>query len=158
MQTFLYETDKLWATKGDGFTSWYCPWLDKTISFGICMDINPDNFESPFTKFEYASHVVANASDLVLFACAWCESDPVDTTDTFPTLHYWAARLTPIIEALHRDAYPKDNCVFLCANRIGTENGTFFVGASCAMSLKEPKVLASAARQGETVLVVDLAN
>lgn len=154
-KTFLYETDKVWAKEGDGFKTWYCPWLDKTISFGICMDINPYEFTAAFDAFEFASQVVEHGSDLVLFSCAWCDSDR-DATDTYPTLSYWATRLTPIIDALHKRKYPKENCHFLVSNRIGEENGTYFVGASCVMSLKQPKLLKSATRHEETVLRVDI--
>ncbi|DAZ93920.1 TPA: hypothetical protein N0F65_010122 [Lagenidium giganteum] len=152
---FLYETDKSWATPGECFTSWYCPWLQKQISFGICMDINPNDFTAPFEAFEFATQVIPHGSDLVLFACAWCDFEPPDS-DTYPTLSYWATRLSPIIDALQKETYPKEDCYFLCSNRIGLENGTFFVGASCAMSLREPSLLAQAGRREELVLQVEL--
>lgn len=152
-KTFLYETDMPWATAGDGFKTWYCPWLDKTISFGICMDINPYNFESPFEKFEFGNHAAAAGSDLVLFSCAWCDFEPPDTS-TSATMSYWATRLSPIIEALQNNTYAKSNCYFLVSNRIGSERGTFFVGASCAISLKEPSLLTAATRLDEQVLHV----
>lgn len=154
-KTFLYETDKLWATAGDGFESWFCPWLGKQISFGICMDINPNDFKAKPTEYEYANHALGHGSDLILFACAWCDFEPPDTPE-YPTLAYWASRLSPIIDALGDGAYPKKNCYFVASNRIGTENGTFFVGASCALSLKEPAVLINAGRHQETVLRVVL--
>ncbi|KAJ0397749.1 hypothetical protein P43SY_005606 [Pythium insidiosum] len=154
-KTFLYETDKLWATPGDGFKTWHCPWLDKTIAFGICMDINPDDFEAPFDRFEFATNAAEQRADLVLFACAWCDFEP-ESDDTMPTVNYWATRLTPIIDALQKDAYGKPSCHFLVSNRIGTENGTFFVGASCVISLKEPELLALAGRREETLLLVNV--
>lgn len=154
-KTFLYETDKVWATAGAGFSTWHCPWLDKTISFGICMDINPHEFTAPFDAFEFATHVVAHGSDLVLFACAWCDHDRTET-ETYPTLSYWATRLTPVVRALQERAFAKPACHFLCANRVGDENGTLFVGASCAMSLEEPAVLAHASRTEECVLRVEI--
>lgn len=154
-KTFLYEIDKVWATPGAGFTTWHCPWLDVTISFGVCMDINPHEFTAPFEAFEFASNVVAHGSDLVLFACAWCDHDP-DETETDGTLSYWAVRLTPITRALRSGAFAKQHCYFLCANRIGEDNGTQFVGASCAMSLREPGLFGSASRVEECVLRVDI--
>ncbi|RLN63623.1 hypothetical protein BBJ29_002877 [Phytophthora kernoviae] len=152
-KTFLYETDKPWATAGDCFCTWHCPWLDKTISFGICMDINPDDFQAPFSAYEFGSHVLEHKSDLVLFACAWNDFEPHDVPP-YKTLSYWAQRLSPVIDALSSGAYPKANCHFLCSNRIGSENGTFFVGASCALSLKEPAVVAHAGRRTEELLPV----
>lgn len=154
-KTFLYETDKVWATAGDGFTTWHCPWLDKTISFGICMDINPYEFMAPFEDFEFATQVVEHGSDLVLFSCAWCDHDR-EETETYPTLSYWATRLSPITRALKRGQFAKQSCYFLCSNRIGEENGTYFVGASCAMSLEEPALIAHASRAKEQVLRVVL--
>ncbi|KAG6965909.1 hypothetical protein JG688_00007000 [Phytophthora aleatoria] len=154
-KTFLYETDKSWATAGDGFRTWHCPWLDKTISFGICMDINPDDFKAPFSAYEFGTHVVENKSDLVLFACAWNDFEDHDI-ESYPTLSYWAQRLSPVIDALGKGEFAKPNCHFLCSNRIGTENGTFFVGASCVLSLKEPAVVAHAGRRTEELLRVEI--
>ncbi|TDH72560.1 hypothetical protein CCR75_003676 [Bremia lactucae] len=152
---FLYETDKSWATPGDDFLTWHCPWLNKVISFGICMDINPNDFKSPFCAFEFGTNVVEKQSDLVLFACAWTDFDDHDE-EPFPTLSYWAERLSPITRALKNGEYNKSNCHYLCSNRIGLENGTFFVGASCVMSLKEPAVVAYAGRRTEELLRVEL--
>ncbi|CAH0476252.1 unnamed protein product [Peronospora belbahrii] len=154
-KTFLYETDKSWATPGKGFCTWYCPWLCKTISFGICMDINPNDFKAPFSAYEFASHVVENQSDLVLFACAWNDFDAPDL-EPYPTLSYWAQRLTPVIGVLAKGEYSKRNCYFLCSNRIGTENGTFFVGASCVLSLNKPAIIAHAGRRTEELLRVEI--
>lgn len=154
-KTFLYETDKLWATEGAGFTTWHCPWLAKTISFGICMDINPYEFTAPFEDFEFATQVLEHDSDLVLFSCAWCDHDR-DETETYPTLSYWATRLSPITRALKRRTFAKKSCYFLCSNRTGEENGTYFVGASCAISLEEPALLAHASRTEEKLLRVDI--
>ncbi|GLE02594.1 hypothetical protein PINS_up011435 [Pythium insidiosum] len=155
-KTFLYETDKLWATPGDGFRTWHCPWLDKTIAFGICMDINPDDFTAPFDRFEFATHAATARADLVLFACAWTDFEP-DSDDVMPTVNYWATRLTPIIDALQANEYGgKSACHFLVSNRIGTENGTFFVGASCVISLQEPALLTVAGRREEALLLVDV--
>ncbi|KAH7459714.1 hypothetical protein PRNP1_010954 [Phytophthora ramorum] len=154
-KTFLYETDKSWATAGEGFCTWHCPWLNKTISFGICMDINPDDFKAPFAAYEFGSHALEHESDLILFACAWNDFEAQDI-EPYPTLSYWAQRLSPVIDTLVKGEYVKPNCHFLCSNRIGTENGTFFVGASCALSLKEPAVVAHAGRRTEELLRVEI--
>uniref|UniRef100_A0AAV1T097 CN hydrolase domain-containing protein n=1 Tax=Peronospora matthiolae TaxID=2874970 RepID=A0AAV1T097_9STRA len=154
-KTFLYETDKSWATAGKGFCTWHCPWLGKTISFGICMDINPDDFKAPFSAYEFGTHVVENRSDLVLFACAWNDFEAHDIGPG-STLSYWAQRLSPVIDALRKEEYGKRNCYFLCSNRIGIENGTFFSGASCVLSLKEPAVIAHAGRRTEELLRIEI--
>lgn len=152
-KTFLYETDELWATPGDGFRSWTCPWLGKTLTFGICMDINPEGFRAPFEAFELANHALEQQSDLVLLTCAWCDFEPPEAPE-MPTLSYWATRMSPVIDALQNGTHSKKNVHFLAANRIGEENGTFFVGASCALSLKKPMVLAYAKRRQEALLRV----
>ncbi|KAI9917104.1 hypothetical protein PsorP6_017221 [Peronosclerospora sorghi] len=154
-KTFLYETDETWATAGEGFYTWYCPWLDKTISFGICMDINPDDVKTPVSAF--GLHVAENKSDLVIFACAWTDFEELNLKP-YPTLSYWTQRLSPITNALAKSDYGKQNCHFLCSNRIGTEDGTFFVGASCVISLKEPAVIAHAGCRTEELLRVEIAD
>ena len=47
-------------------------------------------------------------------------------------IQYWGSRLYPLLGT---------DCVFLAANRIGLENGTRFVGSSCAIDLKKKKVI-----------------
>ncbi|CEG36357.1 ubiquitin1-specific protease [Plasmopara halstedii] len=154
-KTFLYETDKSWATAGKSFYTWDCPWLGKTISFGICMDINPNDFKAPFSAYEFGTHVVENKSDLVLFACAWNDFENHDI-EPYSTISYWAQRLFPVIHSLQKGEYVKSNCHFLCSNRIGTENGTFFVGSSCILSLKEPAIIAHAGRRTEELLRAEI--
>ncbi|KAL0583150.1 hypothetical protein ABG067_006917 [Albugo candida] len=155
-KTFLYETDKSWATPGDGFKSLYCPALQKHVSLGICMDINPYNFTAPFDKYEFGNNVVKeNPSELVIFTCAWSDFDS-EQEDVMPTLQYWASRLKPIIEALKSEMFGFENCYFVCSNRTGTENGVHFVGGSCVLSLKEPEIIACASRNEEVVLEVTL--
>lgn len=157
-KTFLYETDKSWATPGAGFSSWHCPWLGgggKTLALGICMDVNPEDFAAPFEAFEFASFCLEKESDLVLLTCAWCDFEPREASER-PTLNYWAARLSPVTKALQSGALDKRDVLFLAANRVGEENGTFFVGASCALALRRPAVVAHASRLEETLLRVSL--
>nr|CCA23339.1 hypothetical protein FG07204.1 [Albugo laibachii Nc14] len=155
-KTFLYETDKPWATAGDGFISLFCPALKKNVSLGICMDINPYNFTAPFDKYEFGNYVVKeHPSELVIFSCAWNDFDS-EQEDVMPTLQYWASRLTPITEAIQMGAYGFKDCYFICSNRTGTENGVHFVGASCVLSLKKPEIISSASRNEEVVLQVTL--
>ncbi|ETV69455.1 hypothetical protein, variant 2 [Aphanomyces astaci] len=88
-KTFLYETDKSWATAGSGFGNWYCPWLAQQLSFGICMDINPCDFTAPYESYEFASSVVTAKSSLVLFSSAWNDFSPLETNPSpLPTIQY----------------------------------------------------------------------
>ncbi|KAF0693881.1 Aste57867_15194 [Aphanomyces stellatus] len=153
-KTQLYDTDKSWATPGSGFGSWHCPWLHTTLSFGICMDINPNNFEAPFDAYEFASSIVQAKSTLVLFSSAWNDHNPMETDPTaMPTLQYWANRLKPVIDSLDDG---NRNCYFICSNRTGIERGTSFVGGSCILSLREPRIIVSASRFEQTLLVATI--
>ncbi|OQR97498.1 hypothetical protein ACHHYP_10893 [Achlya hypogyna] len=156
-KTFLYATDKPWATANPAsFGSWYCPWLDRQLSFGICMDINPNDFTAPWEAYEFASSIVKAKSSLVLFSSAWNDFCPEETSNSaLPTIQYWVNRLVPVIESLqsHDDGR---NCYFICSNRTGIERGTSFVGGSCVLGLRGPSLLAMAGRFDETVLITTI--
>ncbi|ETV69454.1 hypothetical protein, variant 1 [Aphanomyces astaci] len=153
-KTFLYETDKSWATAGSGFGNWYCPWLAQQLSFGICMDINPCDFTAPYESYEFASSVVTAKSSLVLFSSAWNDFSPLETNPSpLPTIQYWANRLVPVINTASKS---QQHCYFICANRTGVERGTSFVGGSCIISLNEPSIVVAADRFQAKVLVATL--
>ena len=150
-KTFLYEADT-WAREGAGFQSWYCPWLQLRISFGICMDINPYKFESPFEAFEFAREALNNQSQLILFSCAWTDSAPEDS-DPSQLFNYWATRLTPLIDHYSSTKKP---CYFICANRIGKENDTTFAGSSCVIALHTCSVKSFVDKTSQALLVADI--
>ncbi|KDO20787.1 hypothetical protein SPRG_13539 [Saprolegnia parasitica CBS 223.65] len=154
-KTFLYETDKTWASPSPSrFGSWYCPWLQRQLSFGICMDINPDDFKAPWEAYEFATSIVEAKSSIVLFSSAWNDHSPHETSNSaMPTIQYWANRLVPVIKAARAAT---TDCYFVCSNRTGIERGTPFVGGSCVLSLREPSLLISAGRFDEAVLVATL--
>ena len=122
------------------------------------MDINPYEFEAPFTDFEYARFALREKCQLILFSNAWVDGNVEDPRSGFSTINYWATRLGPIIEHLNARESEGElgNCVFACANRIGTENDTTFVGSSCVVSLKEPTILASADKTTIGVVVSNI--
>ncbi|ETV93761.1 hypothetical protein H310_12327 [Aphanomyces invadans] len=155
-KVFLYETDKSWATAGSGFGDWFCPWLGQNLSFGICMDINPCDFEAPYEAYEFASSILAAQSSLVLFSSAWNDHNPLETDpSSLPTIQYWANRLVPVIDEMSKVGTDR-NCYFICSNRTGVERGTSFVGGSCILSLKEPSIVVAANRFEHKVLVASL--
>lgn len=55
---FLYMTDETWAEEGSSFDTFMLklPRSDRQIKIGhgICMDINPYQFKSPFSDYEFA--------------------------------------------------------------------------------------------------------
>lgn len=96
-KTFLYKTDEAWGcseppthTYGSGHAF---P-LTGTITIagshnlrtqvGICMDLNPYKFESPFEDFEFATAAKKNRANLILMPTAWLHPDSPDIMETRP--------------------------------------------------------------------------
>lgn len=101
---FLFETDKTWCDEGPGFDTMdlKLPRSDKVIKVGhgICMDINPYEFKSPYELCEFATYHKERNVQIILFSSAWlsAETYPNDAKATSETINYWANRLIPIIE------------------------------------------------------------
>lgn len=139
-KTFLYLTDEAFYLPGDGFASVEVTTLSGKVlkmAVAICMDINPCEFKD-MSKFELADFCKTIDADGLLFCSNWCT---MERTTTDETINYWAYRLSPVIEKFDNlSAQSKTNqgeqkrFFFLCANRIGTENQTLFVGSSCHIS------------------------
>lgn len=128
-KTFLFENDKYWAEKGTGF-QWFLDENNHKVACGICMDINPEDFQR-FQEYEFASFCVSQSIDIILFSSAWLmQEDALFTLD-----QYWYLRLKPL--------WGK-HCIFIGANRIGQEGETKFVGQSSILSLQTGKVEAKA--------------
>lgn len=84
-------------------------------------------------------------------------------------LNYWAARLAPLHDPTPRysegggPAEPTagKEVVFVAANRIGTEEGTTFVGTSCVMTISSVpsriELVEVCSRSEERVLVAEIA-
>lgn len=164
-KTFLYVIDKTWAREGTGFISVDIPIREDSFApsdaagvsgeasgdpadapprafvratLGICMDINPKEFEASWEAYELAHAAKRHGSGLVLFASAWTNAHPDDDPESATPVNelevvtYWMRRLAPLIGT---DSH------FVCANRIGEEKGITFTGCSCVISLREPKVV-----------------
>ena len=75
--------------------------------------------------YELASAVKAHGSSVLLFSSAWCNSHPDDDPKTITPVNrneiltYWLNRLVPLVGS---DVH------FVCANRVGEENGITFTG------------------------------
>ena len=183
-KTFLYVVDKTWADEGDGFLSVDIPIdvvgtkgkgtagdasnssaLDSEskkpknqkqlirATLGICMDINPREFTAPWDDYELANAVVNHKSSLLLFASAWTNNHPDDDpssvtpVDRIEVVTYWLNRLFPLIG---KDVH------FVCANRIGEENGIMFTGCSCVLELRKPRLVGSLGPGDVGVLVEEI--
>ncbi|KAK4514275.1 uncharacterized protein ATC70_001866 [Mucor velutinosus] len=131
-KAFLYETDENWAEEGPGFVSTHIEGLGK-VGFGICMDINPYKFKSDFYACEFANYHVQEKTDIILCSMAWLKSrdDPVSST-----VRYWATRLLP----LYHKAEPGKHTIFVACNRIGSERGSEFAGASCVLDITDEHI------------------
>ena len=150
---FLYTIDKSWAEAGrEGFVGGLSsPWLPAGVTYGlgICMDINPCEFEAPFDEFELANAQKAHGTHLLLFSSAWTHS-PRDTLvmdDPRVTASYWAERLEPLVGT---------GTVFVCANRVGVEGDVEFVGSSCVLQFSHsPRCVGLMGTRNEGVLVCE---
>lgn len=137
-KSFLYYTDETWASEGFLSTSTGTPFFASTIStlspklsnnspigHGICMDINPYQFSSPWSNYEFATHMLRNRCHLVVLSMAWltrltpeeCASQP-DRPD-METVAYWLERFWPFV-----DSQPTEPIVVVFANRCGSEGKT----------------------------------
>ncbi|KAK9381466.1 carbon-nitrogen hydrolase [Kockiozyma suomiensis] len=181
---FLYEADERWgASSGpDGFLSFE---LDRShsnettplqtspikVAIGICMDLNPERFESPFGKFEFANFCVEEKVKLILMPMAWLSSN-ADSLDAeqrqrpeWGTITYWARRLTPISQSLTKLSTSHSGnmtkVAFIAANRSGVEDDRVrYAGSSSVLSFDDNgglHVLDALSRDAEGVLCVDIA-
>lgn len=71
---------------------------------------------------------------MIIFSSAWLDPNDYENDEkaTLQTITYWANRLTPIIKSSEN----KDNCYFVCANRVGNELGENYMGSSNVLMLK----------------------
>ncbi|WVW81583.1 hypothetical protein I302_103578 [Kwoniella bestiolae CBS 10118] len=153
-KTFRFETDKSWAREGDGFMHFDLPEPLGRVAVGICMDMNPKDFVAPWDAFELANYCRDNAVDMLVVPMNWlsppAEPPEVMTEEEDPNapsesnLNYWAARLQPLHDPVPGYTTPRNvgsdpvggkEVVFVACNRVGTEEGTKFIGTSSVMTI-----------------------
>ncbi|KAM0705326.1 hypothetical protein Q7P35_008116 [Cladosporium inversicolor] len=123
-KSFLYYTDESWAAEGD--TGFFCESLGSLgkVSLGICMDINPYQFEAPWDKYEFATHALTGGAKLVVMSMAWLTSLPKEEMALQPeepaleTVSYWLQRFSPLMEASLTGG---EDVVVVFSNRVGNE-------------------------------------
>jgi protein N-terminal amidase len=127
-KSFLYYTDETWAEEGFRSTTGQAPFFASsmgplgTVGHGICMDINPYKFASPWTNYEFATHMLRHNVKLVVLSMAWLTRlTPEDTMinperPDMETVAYWLERFWPFV-----DSQPQDPIVVVFANRCGSE-------------------------------------
>lgn len=170
---FLYDTDKTWATPGDGFMIQELALRrasggggDKTVVRvcpAICMDLNPRDFVAPFDAYELATFAKDNEAHVVLCSMAWLRAAEDDGEDAekddergsaLRTMSYWVARCAPLLSQTSRTH-------LVACNRVDTERGTTFAGTSCIVDLgtedeARPSVLTYAKSKGQALIVADI--
>ena len=162
----LYDADEAWCTEGaNSFQSLGDAIADERLGLGICMDINPYRFTGP--GGELASFHRDAGTSILAFSSAWCENHPSDPPSVVRRERGVApaARQRRTIQGWLRRLEPLENCIFVCADRVGREPLTclglgegdcVFCGASCVLDLATGKVLGALSTTEEGVLVVDL--
>jgi len=143
---FLYETDKAWASKGmDGFQTFVFRGI--TVAVGICMDLNPDEFDFDKDTFALASFCRAREAKARAgpFSGLYCTSTGLLTPrssqqlllfctnwlmDKSGGLHnYWCWRLKPVVS---REMH------LVAANRVGKRTRRRSSRIPCAKHPPEP--------------------
>ncbi|KAM0257431.1 hypothetical protein ACHAQJ_004377 [Trichoderma viride] len=154
----LYYTDETWALEGShGFFGERLPGLGHT-AMGICMDLNPYKFETPWNKFEFGRHVLDSGARLVIIPMAWLTNEePQEFLNDLlepdsASLLYWVSRLEPLIRA-----ESNQEVIVVFANRCGTEAETTYVGTSAVIGIQSGEIwVYGIMGRGETgLLVVD---
>ncbi|KAJ9160684.1 Carbon-nitrogen hydrolase [Coniochaeta hoffmannii] len=158
---FLYKTDETWALEGNGgFYNGKIPGLGNTV-VGICMDLNPYRFESPWNAFEFGFHALEVEPELIIVTMAWVtrqdnrEFSRRLAEPDMETLTYWVQRLEPLISA----ELSKETVVVFC-NRCGQEGDSLYAGTSAIIGIKggEVNVYALAGRGTKEFLMADTSN
>ena len=147
---FLYFTDDNWAKEGTGFYSGIIPIGNggKRIkaAAGICMDINPYRFESPWTAYEFANHCRTARAKVVVVSMAWLTRlTPTELLEEtlrpdMDTLSYWIERFRPLFEAVGS----REEVIVVFANRTGEEGwggdkvgAVRYAGSSAVMGMRK---------------------
>lgn len=160
-KSFLFYTDETWALEGqDGFFDGYIPGLGYA-TVGICMDINPYQFETPWEEFEFASHITRVQSNLVIVSMSWMTREDTRQFSRMPdepdleTLAYWVSRFEPLIKSEN-----KEEVIVVFCNRTGSEGNATYTGTSAVLGIHdtEVKVYGLLGRGSKELLLIDTDN
>jgi protein N-terminal amidase len=174
-KSFLYYTDETWASEGPAskshklsdtaspdspFYSGDLGTLGK-VTLGICMDINPYKFTSPWSDYELASLALSSQSPIICISMAWlCHLSPTELAQDpsqpdIATVAYWVERFQPLV-----DAKTEKPIYVILANRCGMEKGVCYAGSSAVIKIEQGIVslYETAGKSEEKCLIVDLAD
>ncbi|KAF5317529.1 hypothetical protein D9619_013195 [Psilocybe cf. subviscida] len=162
-KTNLFETDLTWAKAGSGFLTLNLPSPLRTLSVGICNDLNPQTagWTTKEGPYELADYCIEKKTNVLVLLNAWLDSGTEEEEETdWNTLNYWASRIrplwigkdgeenlsgsdsedeptTPTIASSHDDTQThSDETIVVVCNRMGSENGKTFAGSSAIYSGK----------------------
>lgn len=96
------------------------------------MDLNPYKFEADFQDYEFANYHLKQNTEIIICSMAWLKSKD----GCMSTIKYWAMRLIP----LYREADDDRRTIFAACNRIGSERGSEFAGASCVLDISNENI------------------
>ncbi|KAA8491562.1 Protein N-terminal amidase [Porphyridium purpureum] len=162
-KTFLYVTDKAWAKPGTGFH--VVELRGCRVVFGICMDLNCEDFDFERDTFALASFCRDQKAALLILSTAWLQSPkPADEDgdheastpaaaahaeqQALEQLHnYWGWRLEPLLGA---------PCHFVAANRTGLERGSQFAGGSAVIDLERRRLVNHLGRSEAGLLITSI--
>ncbi|KAJ7701396.1 carbon-nitrogen hydrolase [Mycena rosella] len=160
-KTNLFSTDKTWAMPGTGFATFSLPPPLRTVSLGICMDLNaqpPSSWTIKDGPYELADYCLAQKTNILVMLNAWLDSDeqPENEHD-MDTLNFWAERLRPLW--IESSTSSQETIVVVC-NRGGDENGKTFAGSSAIFRMRQGEgkygvLRAALGREDEDVMVWD---
>jgi len=128
---------------GNGFATFHLPSPLRTVSLGICMDLNaqpPALWTIEDGPYELADHCLSGKANLLILLNAWLDSgEALEEAHDWRTLNFWAARLRPLWakpEHNGETTAPKphtqigsyveessDETIVVVCNRCGEENG-----------------------------------
>jgi protein N-terminal amidase len=129
---FLYYTDETWCIEGDGTTSpsgFFAGNLGAlgNVSMGICMDINPYKFLTPWSNYEFATHVLESGAPIAVVNMAWLTRLTPQELTELPlrpdeeTFTYWIGRFQPLLEADERHIVHKAGAEWNESERLRAE-------------------------------------
>jgi len=168
-KTNLFEIDESWAKPGNGFATFLLPSPLRTMSLGICMDLNaqpPHSWTIEEGPYEIADYCLSKGTNILVLLNAWLDSGKdLEEDHDRHTQRFWTARLRPlwdrsgVVDELKASkvssAQPvesgKETLVIIC-NRTGDENGKTFAGTSSILSMRQgapPVVLKQTGRKEE---------
>lgn len=144
------------------FFSGNIPTIGQT-TLGICMDINPYRFATPYSVCEFANAALKADSPIIVVSMAWLTMLSRESLNTVPsipdedTILYWAERFEPIRQATAGKGYAGEKIV-ICGNRCGMEDHVSYAGSSTVFRFRDGRtfILDMLGRYQEKLMIVNL--